>query len=384
MNLVYINSGISSVFASQVADLLKTLSTNDLFQKVILLCGVSNEQAQEKVLKELSGSNVKAIFFKQYPNYPFFNLIQNNEIAKAIESIELEGNTVFHIRGEVLALKARKAISRFNNHSLQSVLVDIRGANKEELIEFTDLSPSKLRLKLLNNQWAIKKLKKYGGVTAVSSNLKKYVTRISNRPAESVAVIPCLAGKKFEYSHEQRVHYRKKLELPDSTPLLIFSSGGSAKWQKQDDLAVLAKKNWKLLNLSKKVIDHPNVINRFVPYEEVPAYLSAADVAIIFRAKSIVNDVASPVKFSEYINVGLPVIADHNVGAIRDYISSTGHGALVNDVNDVTTELINSLKHIDRSAISELGKHHYGIQHISQKYIKEYKKLLVHEGIDRM
>jgi glycosyltransferase involved in cell wall biosynthesis len=384
MDLIYINADISSVFASQVAALLITLSNNALFDRVILLCGVSDEKEKNKAIKATSGSSVETVFFKQYPNYPFFNFLQKRAIAKALQQINIKRDSVFHIRGEVLALKARVAIKRVHPLALQSVLVDVRGANREELVEFSGLSPLKLSLKLLNNKLAIKRLVEYGGVSAVSSNLKSYIAQISKRPADSVVVIPCLAGQQFQHAPELRALYRKKMELDENTPLLIFSSGGSAKWQKQDELAILAEKNWKLLNLSKKAIDHPNVINRFVPYEEVPAYLSAADVAIIFRGKSTVNEVASPVKFSEYTSIGLPVIADHNVGSIRDYLSSTGHGALVNDIHDVTEALISSLMQKDRTTISQVAQQHYSIQHISHKYLNEYQKLLMHEGIDRM
>ena len=55
------------------------------------------------------------------------------------------------------------------------------------------------------------------------------------------------------------------------------------------------------MNKSKKELHHKNVINKFVDYYEIPNYLNAADIAVIWRENSIVNKVASPVKFSEYI-----------------------------------------------------------------------------------
>jgi len=48
-----------------------------------------------------------------------------------------------------------------------------------------------------------------------------------------------------------------------------------------------------------------------VPYEEVTKYLNAVDFAVVWRDNNIVNKVASPVKFSEYVCTGLPVIANN-------------------------------------------------------------------------
>jgi len=51
---------------------------------------------------------------------------------------------------------------------------------------------------------------------------------------------------------------------------------------------------------------------------EMPLYLNSADAAIIWRDKSIVNKVASPVKFSEFICCGLPIIANYSVDMIGE------------------------------------------------------------------
>ena len=60
----------------------------------------------------------------------------------------------------------------------------------------------------------------------------------------------------------------------------------------------------------------------------MPKYLNAADAAIIWRDKSIVNKVASPVKFSEYVCCGLPVIANKTVDMINNYILKNDCGLL--------------------------------------------------------
>jgi glycosyltransferase involved in cell wall biosynthesis len=51
-----------------------------------------------------------------------------------------------------------------------------------------------------------------------------------------------------------------------------------------------------------------------VPPAEVPRYLVAADMALLLRDDTLVNRVASPVKFAEYMAAGLPVLITPNLG----------------------------------------------------------------------
>jgi hypothetical protein len=57
-----------------------------------------------------------------------------------------------------------------------------------------------------------------------------------------------------------------------------------------------------------------------VPHDEVASYLTAADVGLLLREKSPVNEVASPVKFGEYLASGTPVIMSDGIG---DYSALT-------------------------------------------------------------
>ena len=114
---------------------------------------------------------------------------------------------------------------------------------------------------------------------------------------------------------------RKELKLSDEDVLIVYSSGGTASWQNDRIVTILAEKGLKVLNLSRKNIPHKNIFNKFANYSEMPVYLNAADIAIIWRDKSTVNKVASPVKFSEFICCGLPVISNYSVDMISEYIN---------------------------------------------------------------
>jgi len=79
-------------------------------------------------------------------------------------------------------------------------------------------------------------------------------------------------------------------------------------------------------------------------HHEVPGYLAAADVGLLLREPCLVNRVASPVKFAEYLAAGLPVLlteqigdysalaAAHRVGCVIPYADlQSGDGAPLRD-----------------------------------------------------
>jgi len=196
---------------------------------------------------------------------------------------------------------------------------------------------------------------------------------------KKIFINPCLAGKLFVYSADQRNHFRKLIGINENEKLLVFSSGGESLWQNNQELVNIAIKGFKILNLSKVNIDHSNIITKYVKYEEVAGYMSAADVAVIFRENSIVNKVASPVKFSEYLCSGLPVISNKNVDVIERCIKNTGYGLLIDSMDDITLEAVDKLCAISRNKISEYGRKYFGIESVAESYLKIYNEMIEQE-----
>lgn len=378
MELIYINSGVSSVFPSQVIDLLDFYQINKWFVKITLICGVRNELERKKAEELLLSSSMDVIFYKSFPNYPFYNAMAQTHLAKAFKKAQINDSTLFHSRGWSSASLVYKSLKKAGV-SNPKILLDIRGAIKEEVLDFQKNNWLKKRLKSVNISKVISAVKNFAFISVVSKALKDYVfSNVGNIEGE-VFINPCLAGKSFNYSVEHREKHRSSLGIKENQKLLIFSSGGESLWQNNQELLKIADKGFKVLNLSKVNVDHPNVITKYVKYEEVAGYLSAADVALIFRDKSLVNKVASPVKFSEYLCSGLPVISDKNVDVIKQCTEETGYGLLINSTEDITIEKIEKLCSISRDKISEYGRKHFGIESVAESYLKIYNEMIEQE-----
>ncbi|MBK9097310.1 MAG: hypothetical protein IPM14_04145 [bacterium] len=354
--------------------MLNFYNSLNLFKKITLLCGVRNESEKKKAEALLSSSNFEVIYYRAFPNYPFFNSIAVEYLSKAIAKVTVDKSTIFHVRGSSASYLVYKSVQK-NLSFKPKVLLDIRGASKEETVDFLEINWLLKKMKVINFLKAYSTIKNYTMVSVISNALQDYVLKHVNQIEDKIFVNPCLAGRLFSFQVKQREKIRSVLKIKNNEKLLVFSTGGESLWQNNQELLKIANKDFKILNLSKVKFDHPNIITKYVKYEEVPGYMSAADIAVIFRENNIVNKVASPVKFSEYVCAGLPVISNRNVEVIKHYIEMTDYGSLVNSVDDISTEILNKLSSISRNEISEYGRMHFGIESVAGKYLNAYKKM---------
>lgn len=368
--LFYICSDVGSVFDSQVLGLLNTLSEKKIFKKIYLVLGIRGEKHKNNISKKIIADDLEIIFYKHYPNYPFFNFTLRKSLSQALnKSCVNFDNVLFHTRGELAAWHLSKIIGQ---KYYGNIIPDIRGASIEEVSEYFEINKINKFFKIYNYKSALKSLNNFKKISAVSNSLKEYLIKSYGIDSDKIAVNPSFAGKDFKYDQNQRIRIRTEMKLAEDDNLIVFSSGGTANWQNYDILIALAEKGMKILNLSKKEILHRNIINKFVDHTEVSLYLNAADTAIIWRDNSTVNKVASPVKFSEYICCGLPVIANKSVGTIKDFLGNHSCGLFLNTLDELNVNVLNKLKQLDRKEISQNGKETFGIDKIINNYINLY------------
>jgi len=371
--LFYFCDGIGSVFNSQVLELLNTISEKKVFNTVFLFLGIKNELQKTELKTRNISAEIKIVIYKSYPNYPFFNFIQRKIISEAINSTNINfDEIIFHTRGELIAWHLSKVL---NKEFYKNIIPDVRGASVEEVSEFFKLNNFFKILKICNYKTALKNLNKFSRVTAVSNSLRDYLVNKYKVVSDKIVVTPSLSGSNFRFNPGQLSATRSELNVKVDEILIVFSSGSIANWQNNIALQILAEEGFKVLNLSKKEIQQKNVINKFVSYSEMPTYLNAADAAIIWRDKSIVNNVASPVKFSEYICCGLPVISNYSVDMIKEYVIINSCGLIINSLDDINLNDMVQLKQMDRKKISEAGILKFGIERIVQDYLRIYSSI---------
>lgn len=374
MKLIYIAYGNVSVFDSQVVALLNHYIRSDQVNEIILILGIDYKAPpNEKRTKNLD-KRIKVEFYKQFPQYLFIENLTVLSIFKALKDIQAINDCVIHVRNDVSAHYAYKALEKLGIDS-HNMIADVRGAGLEQLIEFSNKNKFILWLKKIQRNSVNKSLGKIKHLSVVSESLKKYVYDKVGRNID-VRVNSCLSNRNFTFDDTQRMVLRKELSIQDDESLLVLSTGGDNAWQNtKQTIKLLTEKNFKILNLSRTEIPHNNVITKFVPYDEMFKYLCAADAAIIFRNKGVTNEVASPVKFSEYVSCGLPVLTNDSVDLITDYIKLNKCGKILNSLDSIDNIMLNEMKNLDRKAISIKGQNTFGIETIASQYVRFYNSV---------
>lgn len=147
---------------------------------------------------------------------------------------------------------------------------------------------------------------------------------------KSTAVIPCVASQKDMYfDRGLRQKTRAALSLSEDVTVFVYS-GSLVAYQCFPQTVDLfrsihaARPKTHLLVMTPQKAEADTILSRLpdgsytslsARYQEVNAYLNAADLAFMLREDTPVNQVASPTKFAEYCLAGLPVIMTY---AVRD------------------------------------------------------------------
>lgn len=132
------------------------------------------------------------------------------------------------------------------------------------------------------------------------------------------------------FDAQARAEVRRRLQIENSAPLLVYAGSMGPQYCTDAMASLFAevrrlRRDARLLVLTGspevatqafQEVAEGAIIMR-VPPEEVPGYLAAADVGLAYRSKIFSMQGVAPVKLSEYLLCGLPVIGTAAVGDTR-------------------------------------------------------------------
>lgn len=375
LRLIYVSSSYSgAVVEGQVYELLEFYKNSGWFEDVLLLQAYDNEIDKGKATNILHKFSFRYLFFNDNPYYPHLMKKSIRSLSMLLKD-EVKQNTVFHVRSGTRALYLKKALDRYGYNCF--ILTEFRGLLTNEM-HYSKKQSFKQKLKtyirLVHLNRCNRLMQKVNSITytAVSPLLRDYVVQNEGFDFEKISVHPNLASEIFKYNNDSRIKVRKELGIRDDQILVVTSSGESGAWQKDIDVIdVLTEKGYVVLNLSKNVIEKPNVISRFLSHKEMPAYLSACDAALLWRDDVPLNNVACPSKFSEFAVMGLYVIHNKTVDIVSRYIFENNTGQLVSSPNQIKLdeELFSQKRRLQRC---RAGSRVYSINAIAKSYFDIY------------
>jgi hypothetical protein len=108
-------------------------------------------------------------------------------------------------------------------------------------------------------------------------------------------------------------------------------------------------------------------------YRDLLLSLPSCDYGFLFRDDNLVNQVASPIKFSDYLNANLSIIASDNIGDVSSYINDYGLGFVLKSPEDIHNLLpFRPSKHNNRY---DEVRSVFTLEYSAKKYFNLYMEL---------
>lgn len=378
--IVYVCSGDVSVYESQVLELLQYYIVYKHLD-VLLLQGYSSSSEKiniERKLANYSSLKGRVVWFHSYPVYPVFEPFQIHSLKRVVSSISNINQYVIHVRAEFTGYLVWKVFRSL--HLLNKIIVDVRGVLLEELrykLSSGRFGTFRRFLMTIQRRYVTKF---YGSffaaqddnllISSVSSAINAYIREKYSQCSIPLVVHPNIAGKQFVYSEADRIRIREELGIPQNALVAICATGSNATWQRDEEtINTLVSRGVVVINLSNNKLDIEGCITTKIPFAQMPAYLSAADMAVLWREHDFINWSASPSKLSEFAAMGLWIIHNKSVSNGVDYIRNIGAGCLVRDVVDI--DLRECCSDLRQERISR-GLQTFSVEAISNAYIALY------------
>lgn len=230
-------------------------------------------------------------------------------------------------------------------------LFDVRGLQAEEYVDAGLWKAGGLPFMLTKRveRWV---LRHADGIVTLTEAVRPILRSFPGLRERGVqppwSVIPtCVDLAHFAFDAAGRDRVRATLGVGDR-PVLVYS-GSIGTWyllEEMLDFYQTARARWPALFFLALVNREPDVVAQelarrgiapddfaitWVGHEDVPAHLSAADVAIAFIRPSLSKVSSSPTKYGEYLACGLPFVANAGVGDVDALLDGSDAGVLVSE-----------------------------------------------------
>ncbi len=342
--MVYLtyNDAPSGIYSSQVIDVCRFLNTDlNADIRLISLISVRDFSANKKRIRSVLPSAIVLPMFPMPQNWKWnYFLLFFLFLFIGKQSVIARG-----------PFAASLAMGLKKIGFIHKVCFDARGAYYAELNEYDVAKSAQLNKNIFQIEKNVVIHSDFR--IAVSNKLVEYWKQKFNYHMNEHVVIPCtLNSVYFEYNktRQQRDALRSSLGYSPEDIVFVYS-GSSAGWQSlkliDDFLCYLLEglENAKVLMLIKAIPDNMSVLKKYperttakwVTEAEVADILNSCDYGLLIRESSVTNSVASPVKFAEYLAVGLKVIISSGLGDYSDFVVTHDCGYLAGsfDARDI-------------------------------------------------
>lgn len=281
--------------------------------------------------------------------------------------------SIFAFRRHIQRLQAREPVSFvyirnfWNSFAVPSgkfkVVFDLRGANREET-EFRSSLLNGVKAKIYSF-FERKAVQRADYLQCVSEPLRRYISERFQR-GDAAVVNSCIEKERFEECRRDRMNMRSCFGMHPNDIVFLYSGGLDA-YQELGAMFrlwfeihnVMDNAHFLLLTSGQPSRSDEIYLNRIpkdrltlqnVAPEQVPRYMSMADFGFLLRKNILLNNVASPTKFPEYLAAGLGIIASPGIGDLSRLVEDQEIGCVVDeaDMESSTKAILNLVERYSR------------------------------------
>ncbi len=403
-----------SVFDSQVLSPLKELRKNKKIKKVSLIAFENaqvflfqNAKLRKKKKEIMSKLNIRVDFYPRIPGWMGLYVTLLLLLIPFLYKVVRKRKIVIHARGNKAAFigcKSKKVLPSLK------VLCDLRGVEPEEYLYSLRLQGLNSKIDLARKEREtfrkLKQVEKYvvrsvNHILCVSNEMKNHFLKSYNVEEKKINIVPCGIDE-TDFFFNEKIRDMMRKEIGSRNRLVFVYSGSMHPLQMPRAIVKLFREFYKLdkevffLILTFKVekarrllecelIPQENYKALAVEYSKIPMYLNAADIGILLREKNIVNRVACPTKFAEYVACGLYTILTDEIGDISGMVERERIGEVIKSslkeseiksvVNEILIKRAEILKNRNKERIAQFARTKYSWTNLMPIFWKTYEDL---------
>lgn len=277
-------------------------------------------------------------------------------------------------------------VNRIKNPKFK-IIFDADGLPLEERVDFAGLK---------------KESRQYRWMKSIETKILKRADKVITRSQKSIDIHVKNIGEQyrnkfsvvyngrnaeaFQYNEQSRKAFREQIEIQDQELLFVYcgSLGEQYCWaemmaifeayQKRNPakfLVLTGNKEFALGKLSAE--QKKSVIVKSVPFQEIPFWLSGADVAFALRQPSFSMQGVAPIKLGEYLLMGLPTVASAKIGDTEKILQTIPYSILYDHDNELmtqkTVDWLLEMDDVDKEQIREQGLKWFSLEMSAKSYI---------------
>lgn len=303
-----------------------------------------------------------------------------------------------HARAHIPAVIALALKRRFGI----KMIFDIRGLMAEEYIEAGHWSAGSIPSRVTKSMEG-RVLRATDGVVTLTDRLWTAMQSWPDLNGTAIAhqTIPCCVDlERFCFNDQSRAARRAELGIDDR--FVLVYSGSIGGWYMMEEMAsffaALKRRQprpfflW-LTNgastivegaMTKLGIEHSDYAIRSVTPADVPSFLSAGDAGIAFYRPGVSRLGTSPVKLSEYLACGLPVVINSGIGDSDEIIANDKIGSVVAGFNEAAyADALDAIEALTRdvkatrSATRKVAERLFNVRAVGvERYARLYETVL--------